>query len=101
MLVESNSEDFILKFGYYKIQIKTVKEGKEIYPNFKEIVSSLNKVQEYFSEDYRNIITQILEETDLVSHRIAISHEPLEIISIHSNSPVISIIVGFLGAIIY
>ena len=61
--MESSSEDVIPKYGYYKIQIKTVKEGKEIYPNFKEIVSSLNKVQGYFGEDYRNIITQILEET--------------------------------------
>ncbi len=40
-------------------------------------------VRSYFSDDYENVITQILEETDLLSYRIAISHEPLEIISIH------------------
>ncbi|KKK56001.1 hypothetical protein LCGC14_3068920, partial [marine sediment metagenome] len=82
MLVESNSEDFILKFGYYKIQIKTVKESKEIYPSFNEIISSLNIVQKYFGEDYEDVIFQVLKETNLSSCRSTISYEPLEIISI-------------------
>ncbi len=87
MLVESNSEDFIPKFGYYKIQIKTVKESKEIYSNFNEIISSLNIVQKYFGKDYEDVIFKGLKETNLLSYRNTFSHEPLEIISIHSNSP--------------
>ncbi len=87
MLLESNSEDFMPKFEYYKIQIKTVKESKEIYPNFNEIISLLNIVQKYFGEDYKDVIFQGLKETNLLSYRSTISHEPLEIISIHSNSP--------------
>jgi len=57
-------------------------------------------VRNCFSDNYKNVINQVLKDAGLLSDRIEIFHESLEIISIQSNSPVIEIIAGFLGGII-